>query len=226
MWKKKLLLFTPVIFLHINGWKLYIFLHMILFDNFYTFLSCQSWEFSWEHDRWFGWWSDVCCWTCTLGGSAENSECNTAIRYQLKNTFHCASSSVLYASLNLYLHSPGISGAASSDPDAGKCYGKLVHSCYSSTRFLFNLLIRAGVAGLGLGDILKPDLVLPLIENLPIEQLASHLPEVCTTEMICYPDFQINRTLQLNSWSLPNSRAHGLLVISLSFSKVLLCANN
>ncbi|PAN17731.1 hypothetical protein PAHAL_3G152400 [Panicum hallii] len=32
-------------------------------------------------------------------------------------------------------------------------------------------------AGLGLGDILKPELVLPLIENLPIEQLASHLPE-------------------------------------------------
>ncbi|KAM0864823.1 hypothetical protein ACQ4PT_043676 [Festuca glaucescens] len=32
-------------------------------------------------------------------------------------------------------------------------------------------------AGLGLGDILKPDLVLPLIESLPIEQLASHLPE-------------------------------------------------
>ncbi|CAN6327038.1 unnamed protein product, partial [Urochloa humidicola] len=29
----------------------------------------------------------------------------------------------------------------------------------------------------GLGDILKPELVLPLIENLPIEQLASHLPE-------------------------------------------------
>lgn len=106
--------------------------------------------------------------------------------------------------------------------------GKLVHSCYWSTRFLFifNLFIRGGVAGLGLGDILKPDLVLPLIENLPIEQLASHLPEVCTTEMICYPGFQINQTLQLNSWSLPNSRAYGLLVISLSFSKVLLCANN
>ncbi|AQK88845.1 26S proteasome regulatory subunit RPN13 [Zea mays] len=33
------------------------------------------------------------------------------------------------------------------------------------------------VAGVGLGDILKPDLVLPLIEDLPIEQLASHLPE-------------------------------------------------
>lgn len=32
-------------------------------------------------------------------------------------------------------------------------------------------------AGLGLGDILKPDLILPLIETLPIEQLASHLPE-------------------------------------------------
>lgn len=33
-------------------------------------------------------------------------------------------------------------------------------------------------AGLGLGDILKPDLVLPLIETLPIEQqLAQYLPE-------------------------------------------------
>ncbi|KAJ1264401.1 hypothetical protein BS78_09G260500 [Paspalum vaginatum] len=32
-------------------------------------------------------------------------------------------------------------------------------------------------AGVGLGDILKPELVLPLIDNLPIEQLASHLPE-------------------------------------------------
>ncbi|XP_039840580.1 26S proteasome regulatory subunit RPN13-like isoform X2 [Panicum virgatum] len=29
----------------------------------------------------------------------------------------------------------------------------------------------------GLGDILKPELILPLLENLPIEQLASHLPE-------------------------------------------------
>ncbi|GJN32580.1 hypothetical protein PR202_gb21094 [Eleusine coracana subsp. coracana] len=32
-------------------------------------------------------------------------------------------------------------------------------------------------AGLGLGDILKPELVLPLLEKLPIEQLTSHLPE-------------------------------------------------
>ncbi|VAH07466.1 unnamed protein product [Triticum turgidum subsp. durum] len=32
-------------------------------------------------------------------------------------------------------------------------------------------------AGLRLGDILKPELILPLIETLPIEQLASHLPE-------------------------------------------------
>jgi len=32
-------------------------------------------------------------------------------------------------------------------------------------------------AGVGLGDILKPELILPLLENLPIEQLASHLPE-------------------------------------------------
>lgn len=33
--------------------------------------------------------------------------------------------------------------------------------------------------GLGLGDILKPELVMPLIETLPLEQLlASYLPEV------------------------------------------------
>lgn len=36
-----------------------------------------------------------------------------------------------------------------------------------------------GIAGIGLSDILKPDLVFPLIETLPIEQtLASYLPEV------------------------------------------------
>ncbi|KAJ6742086.1 ADHESION REGULATING MOLECULE 1 110 KDA CELL MEMBRANE GLYCOPROTEIN [Salix viminalis] len=33
--------------------------------------------------------------------------------------------------------------------------------------------------GLGLGDILKPDLIMPLIETLPLEEgLLSHLPEV------------------------------------------------
>ncbi|KAK4713304.1 hypothetical protein R3W88_019211 [Solanum pinnatisectum] len=33
-------------------------------------------------------------------------------------------------------------------------------------------------AGLGLGDILRPELILPLIEEIPLEeQLASHLPE-------------------------------------------------
>ncbi|XP_066366592.1 26S proteasome regulatory subunit RPN13-like isoform X2 [Miscanthus floridulus] len=56
------------------------------------------------------------------------------------------------------------SGAASSDPDAG----------------------------LGLGDILKPDLVLPLIENLLIEQLASHLPEVLRTGQIDLAQFGVD----------------------------------
>nr|XP_034921502.1 26S proteasome regulatory subunit RPN13-like [Populus alba]XP_034921503.1 26S proteasome regulatory subunit RPN13-like [Populus alba] len=33
--------------------------------------------------------------------------------------------------------------------------------------------------GLGLGDILKPDLIMPLNETLPLEEgLTSHLPEV------------------------------------------------
>lgn len=49
--------------------------------------------------------------------------------------------------------------------------------------FLYSYLL-VGVAGLGLGDILKPELILPLIENLPIEQLASHLPEVCVDFML------------------------------------------
>ncbi|KAL7599586.1 hypothetical protein Lser_V15G23540 [Lactuca serriola] len=31
--------------------------------------------------------------------------------------------------------------------------------------------------GLGLGDILKPELILPLMESLSLEQVASHLPE-------------------------------------------------
>jgi len=60
-----------------------------------------------------------------------------------------AAGPVLLEDLQRILSAIQPSGAASSDPDAG----------------------------LGLGDILKPDLVLPLIENLPIEQLASHLPE-------------------------------------------------
>lgn len=41
------------------------------------------------------------------------------------------------------------------------------------------MLLKSWILGLGLGDILKPDLVLPLIETLPIEQqLAQYLPEV------------------------------------------------
>ena len=41
----------------------------------------------------------------------------------------------------------------------------------------FFLLIMC--SGLGLGDILKLDLITPLIETLPLEEgLTSHLPEV------------------------------------------------
>ncbi|AQK88846.1 26S proteasome regulatory subunit RPN13 [Zea mays] len=47
-------------------------------------------------------------------------------------------------------------------------------------------------AGVGLGDILKPDLVLPLIEDLPIEQLASHLPEVLRTGQIDLAQFGVD----------------------------------
>jgi hypothetical protein len=55
---------------------------------------------------------------------------------------------------------------------------------YSIDSLFFNDLLYVSVlltavTGLGLGDILKPDLVLPLMETLPIEQLASYLPEVC-----------------------------------------------
>uniref|UniRef100_A0A2P2M7G1 Pru domain-containing protein n=1 Tax=Rhizophora mucronata TaxID=61149 RepID=A0A2P2M7G1_RHIMU len=39
-------------------------------------------------------------------------------------------------------------------------------------------------AGLGLGDILKPDLIMPLIETLPVEErLTSYLPEVINIGM-------------------------------------------
>jgi 26S proteasome regulatory subunit N13 len=53
---------------------------------------------------------------------------------------------------------------------------------YSIDSLFFNDLLYVSVlltavTGLGLGDILKPDLVLPLMETLPIEQLASYLPE-------------------------------------------------
>lgn len=36
--------------------------------------------------------------------------------------------------------------------------------------------------GFGLGDLLKPDLIMPLLETLPLEQsLVSYLPEVYTS---------------------------------------------
>lgn len=40
--------------------------------------------------------------------------------------------------------------------------------------------------GFGLGDILKPDLIMPLISTLPVEQrLASYLPEVLVILTFC-----------------------------------------
>lgn len=44
-----------------------------------------------------------------------------------------------------------------------------------------SMLSLSAMLGLGLGDILKPDLIMPLIETLPLEQrLAPYLPEVYT----------------------------------------------
>jgi hypothetical protein len=41
------------------------------------------------------------------------------------------------------------------------------------------------VLGLGLGDILKPDLIMPLIETLPLEEgLTSHLPEIYSLDLL------------------------------------------
>lgn len=46
---------------------------------------------------------------------------------------------------------------------------------FSDVSIMFSLV----VIGLGLGDILKPDLIMPLIDTLPLEErLASYLPEV------------------------------------------------
>ncbi|KAJ6699673.1 ADHESION REGULATING MOLECULE 1 110 KDA CELL MEMBRANE GLYCOPROTEIN [Salix purpurea] len=47
--------------------------------------------------------------------------------------------------------------------------------------------------GLGLGDILKPDLIMPLIETLPLEEgLLSHLPEVLRTGQIDLSQFGVD----------------------------------
>lgn len=56
------------------------------------------------------------------------------------------------------------------------------HSCNTKniafTPFTLTSYLAA-VPGLGLGDILRPELILPLIEEIPLEgQLASYLPEV------------------------------------------------
>ena len=59
----------------------------------------------------------------------------------------------------------------------------------SLTKFLYKFLV--GAVGVGLGDILKPELILPLLENLPIEQLASHLPEVCIVMTLTWLSVEI-----------------------------------
>lgn len=69
-------------------------------------------------------------------------------------------------------------------------------------------LINYFWTGIGLGDILKPDLVMPLIETLPLEQtLAAYLPEVgylpfvkeeYKTQISAYTNFSLS--LQ-GSWS-------------------------
>lgn len=52
------------------------------------------------------------------------------------------------------------------------------------------LTYLAAVPGLGLGDILRPELILPLIEEIPLEgELASHLPEV-KIWLHCFPKLQ------------------------------------
>lgn len=54
----------------------------------------------------------------------------------------------------------------------------------SSVGDICNFLMKF-FTGLGLGDILKPDLLIPLIETLPLEQqLASYLPEAYTIELL------------------------------------------
>lgn len=154
---------------------------------FSFFLPCirQSWEFSWsEHDFWFGWWSDICCWTSTIGRPAENIECYTTIRYQLKIMSFWVCSSILPAS-QICTYIILVISDAMADPDAGKCRTELMRFC---VWLAFCIIVLVGMTGLGLGDILKPDLILPLIETLPIEQLATYLPEVC----ISYLGFQFN----------------------------------
>uniref|UniRef100_A0A0E0L6L8 Uncharacterized protein n=1 Tax=Oryza punctata TaxID=4537 RepID=A0A0E0L6L8_ORYPU len=64
---------------------------------------------------------------------------------------------------------------AVADPDAGNC-STILYCFIILQQFAVSVLLTT-VTGLGLGDILKPDLVLPLMETLPIEQLASYLPE-------------------------------------------------
>ncbi|CAK9161578.1 unnamed protein product [Ilex paraguariensis] len=71
---------------------------------------------------------------------------------------------------------------------------------------LQRILSNIGPAGLGLGDILKPDLIVPLVETLALEQqLSSYLPEGRWTpedlgELLQSPPFrqQVLRTGQID----------------------------
>lgn len=49
------------------------------------------------------------------------------------------------------------------------------------------MAVWLSVTGFGLGDLLKPDLVLPLLETLPVEErLSQYLPEVYIFFGYCY----------------------------------------
>jgi len=50
---------------------------------------------------------------------------------------------------------------------------------YMLRHVVHSMMFSFAVLGLGLGDLLKPDLIMPLIETLSLEEgLTSHLPEV------------------------------------------------
>lgn len=219
MWKK-LLPFTLVIFLHINGWEL----------HFFCIPSCLITSIPFLHVR-AG--NLVESMTADLAGEVTSAAGPVRLEdlQRILSAIQSSGTSLKVILIvwafpsymliwNFYLHSPDISGAAA-DPDAGKRYCKLMRSCYRPTRFLLHLLVHVG------GCRSRTRRHLEAWSGLAINWGLAHWTIGITSSGGLYPGFQINRTLQLSSWPLLNSRvAHGVLVISLSFSKVLLCANN
>lgn len=88
---------------------------------------------------------------------------------------------MLLPQLMFSIFSTVLSGAVE-DPDAGEVSIQLCQNVYDNVPYnLYSLLsfLLCPCAGLSLGDILKPELVSPLIETLPFQQrLAPYLPEV------------------------------------------------